>query len=83
MSHCDAMRVTQAFKRDEKAGKGFENITANLAGNQDGKRDFSTRLCATERQPRRGCEEEEGAVKKLKERLEGKGNVEKQRLRKR
>lgn len=36
--------MTHAFRRDEKAGKGLENITAKLAGNHDGKRDFKTRL---------------------------------------
>lgn len=44
MSHCDATSVTQAFKRAENAGKGFENITAKLAGNHDGNSDFNTLL---------------------------------------
>lgn len=44
MSHCDAMRVTQAFKRDENSGKGLENMAAKLDGNQEGKSDFKTLL---------------------------------------
>lgn len=38
------MSVTHAFKRDENAGKGFENITAKRAGSHEGKRDFNIRL---------------------------------------
>jgi len=29
--------VAHAFKRHEKAGKGLENMTANLGGNHEGK----------------------------------------------
>lgn len=71
MSHWDAMRVTQAFNRDEKAGKGFENITAKRAGNHDGKRDFSTRLGRRGRQPGRGCED--GGDKRERLETEGEG----------
>lgn len=72
MSHWDAMRVTQAFKRDENAGKGFENITAKLAGNQDGKRDFSTRLCPRDRATEReATKAREGVVRRRKKRRGG------------
>lgn len=69
MSHCDAIRVTQAFRRDEKAGKGFENITAKLAGNQDGKRDFSTRLCPNNRSASQGKGVGRGQERCTKKRL--------------
>lgn len=44
MSHWDATRVTQAFKRAENAGKGFENITAKLPGSHGGNNEFNTLL---------------------------------------
>lgn len=44
MSHWEAITVTHAFKRAENAGKGLENITAKLAGSQEGNNDFNTRL---------------------------------------
>lgn len=49
ISHWDAMRVTQAFKRDENAGKGLENMTAKRAGSHEGNRDLSTRLYTNKR----------------------------------
>lgn len=47
MSHCDATSVTHAFRRDENAGKGLENITAKLRGNHGGNSDLSTLLYST------------------------------------
>lgn len=65
MSHCDAMRVTQAFKRDENSGKGLENIAAKLDGNQEGNSDLKTLLHVDGRaQPRYIERREQGSLKR-------------------